>query len=277
MKNQMQSNPEIRENTVDIDEQLRRGLDFYGKDFVDEAIDCWKKVVEYDPDNETARDYLESAGYYLPGASKAEQFVEQGLQKFAECLFSEAVELWEQALEIDEDSRARKYLDELRITSKKPIAKNSIVARQVNFSDLDENGAQIIPGPACLNTEGVNKEEIIKLLKQKRYMAVLEQLYLAVEKSPDDEALKRSVKLLENRMTLEYANRIGSLDQIPELARPLEDMLSLDLSREEAYLLSLVDGTSNLDDILAISSLGAFKTYRYMLAFLDNDLVTLPV
>lgn len=276
MKNGLHSNEGHRDNSANIDELLRRGLDFYGKDFVDEAIDCWKKVIELDPDNETARDYLESAGFSQGGGASAEKLVEEGLRKFADCLFADALECWQKALQIDPDSRAVQYLEVVTAPEGKNVAKNSIIARQVSFTDIHKTGAEILPGPACFNSEGVNKAEIIELLKQKRYMAVLDQLYAALKKAPGDEAILRSVKLLENRMTLEYANRIGSLDQVPELARPLEEMMSLDLCREEAYLLSLVDGISNLDDILAISSLGAFKTYRYMLTFLDNDLVTLP-
>ena len=45
-----------------IDELLREGLDHYGVDDVDAAVRAWQRVLELDPDNTDARDYIEAAG-----------------------------------------------------------------------------------------------------------------------------------------------------------------------------------------------------------------------
>jgi len=45
----------------DIGELLREGLDFYGADEIGRAIVAWERVLELDPDNAEARDYIQTA------------------------------------------------------------------------------------------------------------------------------------------------------------------------------------------------------------------------
>lgn len=46
----------------EIDKYLEEGLNFYGLGKFKKAIECWNKVLEIDPDNSLAKDYIESAG-----------------------------------------------------------------------------------------------------------------------------------------------------------------------------------------------------------------------
>lgn len=45
----------------EISRLLKRGLNHYGLGEIEQAIACWEKVRELEPDNSAARDYLESA------------------------------------------------------------------------------------------------------------------------------------------------------------------------------------------------------------------------
>jgi tetratricopeptide (TPR) repeat protein len=45
----------------ELSKLLRRGLNYYGLGDVEAAITCWERVCKLDPDNQAARDYLESA------------------------------------------------------------------------------------------------------------------------------------------------------------------------------------------------------------------------
>lgn len=51
---------------------LRRGLNHYGLGEVEEAIRCWEKVQELDPENATAGDYLRNARQELGGSPMLE-------------------------------------------------------------------------------------------------------------------------------------------------------------------------------------------------------------
>ncbi len=45
-----------------LDELLERGLDFYGRQLVSEAIQCWREVLYLSPGHQLALEYLEAAG-----------------------------------------------------------------------------------------------------------------------------------------------------------------------------------------------------------------------
>ncbi len=47
----------------DIEKLLEDGLTLYGYGKTDDAIILWRKVLEIDPDNQKAIDYIQSAGY----------------------------------------------------------------------------------------------------------------------------------------------------------------------------------------------------------------------
>lgn len=50
------------EAELEVESLLQKGLDLYGQNRVAEAIACWQRVLEVDPDELRARDYLETAG-----------------------------------------------------------------------------------------------------------------------------------------------------------------------------------------------------------------------
>ncbi len=50
------------EAELKVESLLQKGLDLYGQNRVPEAIACWQRVLELDPDELRARDYLETAG-----------------------------------------------------------------------------------------------------------------------------------------------------------------------------------------------------------------------
>ena len=52
---------------------LAEGLEHFGEDRVEQAISCWRGVLELDPSQREAHDYLESAGVSLaaPGDGRA--------------------------------------------------------------------------------------------------------------------------------------------------------------------------------------------------------------
>jgi len=49
-------------NKQEVDRLLREGLDHYGADDVAAAVAVWNRVLELDPTNVDARDYIEAAG-----------------------------------------------------------------------------------------------------------------------------------------------------------------------------------------------------------------------
>jgi tetratricopeptide (TPR) repeat protein len=42
---------------------MAEGLDHYGQDLIAEAVQCWRSVLDLDPQHQVALDYLDAAGY----------------------------------------------------------------------------------------------------------------------------------------------------------------------------------------------------------------------
>jgi tetratricopeptide (TPR) repeat protein len=58
---------------------LAEGLELFGEDRVDQAVACWRMVLELDPTHSEARDYLESAGVSVGAGDEARARVAQAL------------------------------------------------------------------------------------------------------------------------------------------------------------------------------------------------------
>jgi hypothetical protein len=57
---------------------------------------------------------------------------------------------------------------------------------------------------------------------------------------------------------------LGDLDRMPVLARPLHELGEAPISPRAAFLLSRIDGTLSLDEILDVSGMPKIEAYRYL-------------
>jgi tetratricopeptide (TPR) repeat protein len=97
-----------------IARRLSEGLELFGEDRVEQAVACWREVLELDPDCREARDYLESAGY-APAEPGARERVAQALELAATGDPEEAFPLLQHAAEAaPEDLEAQAALELLR-------------------------------------------------------------------------------------------------------------------------------------------------------------------
>jgi hypothetical protein len=113
--------------------------------------------------------------------------------------------------------------------------------------------------------------ELEKLLRERRYEEALKVLYAARASAPKDQAISRSIRLLRERIAVDYAARLVNLDRVPARGERISGSL---LSSEERQVLSLVDGISSYGDIVAASPMGRLNTLRMLCSFLDTGLVT---
>lgn len=140
------------------------------------------------------------------------------------------------------------------------------------------SGLHLVGG---LSTEapGTNRPEVLdrvrltELLKERRYEEALEIVLKARLQNPNDPAVSRSVRLLKDRLTLKYSERLGSLDQVPECTLTDDVIDTLTFSFEERGVLALVDGIATFGDIVDASPHGKFATYRALASFLDREVV----
>lgn len=119
----------------------------------------------------------------------------------------------------------------------------------------------------------LDRSKLTRLLKERRYEDALEMLLKARQHAPDDPTVSRSIRLLKDKLTLKYAEAVGSLDHVPRCTVPDAELASLSLSFEERGVLALVDGIATFGDIVDTSTHGKFATYRALASFLEKGIV----
>jgi hypothetical protein len=87
---------------------------------------------------------------------------------------------------------------------------------------------------------------------------------LALSEDPNSALAQKLIH--RNRETIMNAFQafLGDLQRTPSLARPLHELGSAPISPRAAFLLSRVDGTLSLDEILDVSGMPRLEAYRYL-------------
>jgi hypothetical protein len=107
------------------------------------------------------------------------------------------------------------------------------------------------------------------------YAGALVLVEAELEENPID---KEAVQLAEEcRRLLEktYIQRLGSLDRIPMIRIDPADIKTLAIDHRGGFLLSLVDGMSNLEMVLDISGMPRLDALRMLFGFLQDGTIAL--
>jgi hypothetical protein len=141
---------------------------------------------------------------------------------------------------------------------------------------IDARGAEILEDidrdvPANETREERTRRRITVLLERATtwgQRADLERSVTAVDLalSEDPNSALAQKLIHRNRDTIMNAFQgfLGDLQRTPALARPLHELGSAPISPRAAFLLSRVDGTLSLDEILDVSGMPRLEAYRYL-------------
>jgi len=72
-----------------------------------------------------------------------------------------------------------------------------------------------------------------------------------------------------------YKARLGSLDRVPRIALPAEELRWLTLDHRSGFLLSCIDGTSTIEDILDVSGMPPLDTLRILYTLMQQQIIEL--
>jgi hypothetical protein len=96
-----------------------------------------------------------------------------------------------------------------------------------------------------------------------------------LEAAPEHtEALRYAGKCRDVLMQM-YAARLGALDQIVSMSIPSEQIRWLSLDHRSGFLLSLIDGTSSVEELLDISGMPRLDALRIMYGLFQERVITL--
>jgi hypothetical protein len=96
-----------------------------------------------------------------------------------------------------------------------------------------------------------------------------------LDQDPENEDAKRYAQSCREVLTQMYAARIGPMDQIAVVAVPPEQITWLSLDHRAGFLLSLVDGTLSIEELLDVSGMSRLDALRIMYTLVQQNVITL--
>jgi len=96
-----------------------------------------------------------------------------------------------------------------------------------------------------------------------------------LETDPGNRAAKRLAEKCREVLAKMYLARIGSLDQVVRVIVADDQLRWLSLDHRAGFLLSLVDGTSRVEDLLDISGMPRLEALRVFYTLLEQGAIAL--
>ena len=96
-----------------------------------------------------------------------------------------------------------------------------------------------------------------------------------LESDPDNPEAQRYVESCREVLTQMYAARLGQLDQRIVMAIPPEQIRWLSLDHRAGFLLSLIDGSSSIEEVLDVSGMTRLEAYRILYNLLEQRVIAL--
>jgi tetratricopeptide (TPR) repeat protein len=144
------------------------------------------------------------------------------------------------------------------------------------FDPIDARTAQILDDIDTGAPPGETKEDQIR----RRITALMENAVawsrageldkavaavdLALSEDPDSALAQKLIARNRDAILSVFQGFIGDLDRQPELARPLHELAGAPISPRAAFLLSRIDGTITVDELLDVSGMPRLEAYRHL-------------
>jgi hypothetical protein len=87
---------------------------------------------------------------------------------------------------------------------------------------------------------------------------------LALSEDPNSALSQKLIHRNRDAIMNAFQAFLGDLQRTPALARPLHELGAAPISPRAAFLLSRIDGTLSLDEILDVSGMPRLEAYRYL-------------
>ncbi len=192
---------------------------------------------------------------------KVQDLLEKGLYYYGLGETQMAVNLWKQVLAIDpENEMAREYLEiELGASSARSTPRPPDAAQAPARAEKKEMPQSFVKGQ--------------QLIYAGKPVEAVENFTRAYEESNGRLYNWAYVELAKTSLIKYIMEQAGSFSNIPELTRPMSELAKMNFSEEEGFILSLITGDVSLEDVISLSPLPKYKTYRAIYRFIQDDIV----
>jgi hypothetical protein len=180
-------------------------------------------------------------------AKEVERLLTKGLDHYGVGEISEAMAAWEAVLALDVgNERATDYIQ--NADRRKGRSSPEKVAPAGSFHDLVTEGQQL-----------VNRNDL---------EGALELFSRAEEADLAALELGAAVDLVRSRLLREYRDEIGGRKAVPTLRADVESLKGINLPADAGFMLSLVDGATNNEDLVSLSGMDRFEAVRILRSLL---------
>ncbi len=208
--------------------------------------------------------------------NRAEAILQEGLDHYALGQIDDAVRCWRAAQALDPgDRRAAEYLEAAGQGGGKSVPGPEAAPRRRTADQL-ANLVDAVPAQVGPPAAGVDRSLFRRQLAERRYEDALALLYRWRESKPEDDEIARGIRLLEERLILDYAQTLGGDGCVLAPAVPPGDSRLASLDRRTRELLSLADGVAPVAQLVGRSGLGRFDAYRLLAELRQNGLLRAP-
>ncbi len=101
----------------------------------------------------------------------------------------------------------------------------------------------------------------------------LELLRMSADLDPDRMEVETYVDMVRSQLVKRYRNRVGDPRSVVRLAVAADEVSRFNLSSVAGFLLSQVDGSTTVEQLLTLSGVDSFESYRALSGLLDAGIV----
>ncbi len=225
---------------------LKRGLNEYGLGDLASAIGHWEEALALDPGNRAARDYLETA-------------------------YQETAKSPGKAARSSEPGPAGEKPPK---TSATPPSGTAVTDA---FGDEEDTprppfGPASIKLPESGEEPNTLVESALTAYQEGRMEQAWADLQIAAEQEPERLDVQGYIAMMRSERARAFARQVGDQGRVIRLKQTMQELMQLNLTPDEGFLLSQIDGEVTIEQILNLSK-DRVHTLQILAKFIREGLV----
>ena len=116
-------------------------------------------------------------------------------------------------------------------------------------------------------------EDAHEALRCEDLESALDLFQVASQLDPDRFEIEGYIDLVRSRLLKRYRERLGELQAVPRLLVTAGEVRSFNLAPDAGFMLSLIDGSTNFEQLVSLSGMAAFDAFRNLSSLLDAGIL----
>lgn len=186
------------------------------------------------------------------------RLLSEGLDYYGMYETTKAIVVWQEALELDpSNDDARDYIS--------AADRRSVPRDQDVKGPADDGNAE---SALEAMTKGARE-----LIRQGSYAEALDMLRGSSAGYRFNIEVESTIELVRSRLIKQYRERVGDTTSTPMLRADAAAIKNFNLPSDAGFVLSLVDGTTSVADVISLSGMDDFEAMRILRGLLETGIV----